>query len=99
MAVIPYETLLSEFRGGKHRCDIEGLLGVHEGQMDAKGAKSDYILQIQCPHTTVKSHNLHGDQHAGVLVPAQQRIFPTPRLRVFDVRPSVHKVFVAHDLG
>ena len=91
------KTLLSEFGGGRHKCDIEEL---HVGQRICQRAQvALYTTQVQCPHTAAKSHNLHGDQHAGILVPAQQRILPTPRLRVFDVRPSVNKVFVAHDLG
>lgn len=95
MAVIPDETLLSEFRGRK-KCEIEGL---HVGQrICQRGQVRLYTAQIQCPHTTAKAHHLHGDQHAGIFVPAQQRILPTPRLRVFDIRPSVDKVFVAHDL-
>lgn len=42
---------------------------------------------------------LHRHQHAGILVPAQQRILSIPRLGIFNVRPAVHKVLVARDLG
>lgn len=41
---------------------------------------------------------LHRHQHAGILVPGQQRILPVPRLSILDIRPAVHKVFMAHDL-
>lgn len=42
---------------------------------------------------------LHSHQHAGIFVPCQQRVFPIPRLRIFDISPAVHKVLVTHDLS
>ena len=42
---------------------------------------------------------LHRDQHAGVLIPGQQRVLPVLRLRVLNVRPPAHEVLVAHYLG
>lgn len=41
---------------------------------------------------------LHRHQHAGILIPGQQRILPIPRLSILDIRPAVHKVLMAHDL-
>ena len=38
--------------------------------------------------------HLHCDHHAGILVPAYQRVLPILCLRLFNVRPSRHKVLV-----
>lgn len=44
-------------------------------------------------------NTLYRHQHAGVLVPGQQRVLAASRLSVFDVCPAADKVFMAHDLG
>lgn len=56
------------------------------------------IKQEKSPRQLSEGHGLHCHEHTGILVPGQQRILPAPRLSVFDVRPSMNKVFMAHDL-
>lgn len=47
---------------------------------------------------SISAHYLHRHQHAGVLIPAQQRVLPIPRLGIFNVRPAVHKLLMARHL-
>lgn len=49
--------------------------------------------------STAQQMPLHRHHDTSVLVPGQERVLAVPRLRVFDVRPATHEVFVAHDLG
>lgn len=67
-----------------------------------------FKILINCTISTIKQetsprcfpgvHGLHCHQHTGIFIPGQQRILPTPRLSVLDVRPSMNKVFMTHDL-
>lgn len=41
---------------------------------------------------------LHSHQHASILIPAQQRILPIPRLRVLNISPAVHELLMARNL-
>lgn len=45
-----------------------------------------------------KVHSLDRHQHAGILVPVQQRILSVPCLSIFNVCPAINKILVAHDL-
>lgn len=42
---------------------------------------------------------LHSHQHAGIFIPAQQRILPIPRLSILDISPAMHKLLMASDLS
>jgi hypothetical protein len=42
---------------------------------------------------------LYSSQNFGILVPRQQRILSTPRLRITNISPSFHEFLVAADEG
>lgn len=41
---------------------------------------------------------LHCHAHAGIFVPEQQRVLPIPHLRIFNIRPAIHEIFMSCDL-
>lgn len=43
--------------------------------------------------------NLHRHQHAGILIPGQQRVLPITGLCVLNICPTMHKVLMTQYLG
>lgn len=45
----------------------------------------------------ITADRLYSSQNLGILIPRQQRILSTPRLRISNISPSLHEFLVAAD--